>query len=112
MLENTEQIIYEYVKARGSVSFAELQTLLGADFKGDHYLTMKDNENLILWTGMSAEFVKLMSNLLNKGVYKVSEAHILSYAIDGSMLSYPIAKRPNHKYKTLHWLPVVLDLPD
>ena len=107
-----KQRIYDCVKQRGSVSFAELQTLLGDEIKGEYSLTVNGNPNLILWTGVSKEFVDLMNDSINRGIYKISKAHILSYVIDGKFLKYPIAKRPQHKYKTIHWLPVVLDLPD
>lgn len=56
---------------------------------------------------IKAEIIRLY----RAGKIKIKTCGVLAYLIDGKMLALPIAKKPEHKYKTLRWLPAVLDLP-
>jgi len=94
------------LRAANYISFVELRQLNG--FRGDLRLHVEGNENLIFWTGISAEAYEALSALRAGG-----EAHfepcssLLVYLADGGALSLPVAKTSRH-FERPHWLPVTL----
>ena len=105
--EMAEDILM-YITSHDWVTYAELQRRYGDQAQGALAHTL-ENENLILWTGMSSLFADAM-NLLQKN--KAIHPHIsgyLTYLVDGIIPNLPIAKR-NISYKRPHWVPVVFRL--
>jgi hypothetical protein len=89
------------------VSFVQLSRIDG--FRGDREMLVDADHvsNIVLWAGMSLEAVESLKQIIAEGEYEFEPATWLIYAIDGEMLSYPLAKRGRH-YKKPHWLPVVI----
>lgn len=105
--------ILGYIRFNGDASFANLQANFTADFEGDFEgdFDWEFAPNLIVWTGMSVEFIEALRELKTDGLIEVGPAHPLVYLIDGMTLHLPIAKRPTPKgYKTMHWIPSILTL--
>lgn len=95
--------IYDLIKTRRHVSFAELSQIDG--FKGD--LSFGFSENLLLWTGMSEEAVEAMSDLMKtkKITPDSNGTTLMCYFADGAALSLPVAKSLKREYKKPHWVP-------
>lgn len=87
------------------VSFAGFARLEG--FGGDMAMHRSDNENVVLWSGMSREAVEAVKKILGEGEYEMRRTQMLVYAIDGRIPKLPIAHSLKRKYKKPHWLPVV-----
>lgn len=103
MTELAQQII-EYIRQNSDATFGGLMHRFPNHFEGDR--TWEILPNVVLWTGMTEEFVKAMMEVKPK--LEVAGTSLLVYMIDGGLLKLPIAKRPTKKgYKTEHWLPVI-----
>ncbi len=102
--------ILDLVRVRRYVSFVELERHLGADMAGDGCVTLGDNANVVLWSGISDAFAEAVSGLLRAGAVRLVPTSSLTYAVDGKLLALPVVKGAYH-YRRPHWLPVVLDLP-
>jgi hypothetical protein len=101
--------VVEFVRAMDFVTFVELQRKFAEHIptRGDHAFCLESDENLILWTGLSNEFIELLSKAMAAKRIFPHPASVLVYAVDGSMLTLPVAKRPPASgYKELHWFPV------
>ena len=96
--------IYDLVK-RGSVSFVELSKIDG--FKGNLSMEL-DDKNIILWDGISKEFLHSLEELMKEKRIYLKSTTILVYMADGAMLRLPIANSLR-KYKNPRWLPVVFN---
>ncbi len=100
--------ILSLVTKRGGVSFAEVQRLPGA--AGDHNLSSE--RNLVYWAGLSDEACRAVLELRAEGLIYFHPCEVLVYLVDGEVLTLPVVKSPTaaeRGYKTLHWLPVVLN---
>jgi len=104
--EKLKQEILDYISKHPATSFAELSMVFGEKIRGEEALIF-DNENIIIWTNLSKEFIEIFKELLNEKKIVVVPSNPLVYACDGKLLKLPIAKRLI-KYKEPHWLPVVL----
>ncbi len=105
--------IAAYVRAYDWVSFPELLRKLEphvpGGVRGEWAITLPDDPNLILWTGMSAPFLDAMRALRGRSAVFFHPARVLTYAIDGGLLRLPLARRlPKRGYTTPHWVPVCL----
>lgn len=89
------------------VSFAQLSRIEG--FRGDREMLVDTGHvsNIVLWAGMSLEAIEALKQIIAEGEYEFEPARWMIYAIDGEMLTYPLAKRARN-YKKPHWLPVVV----
>lgn len=101
----------DYIDRTGHVTFVELaqfaEAELGIDPRGDYCLEVAPN--VILWAGCSPEFVDLVQAVRATGRIDINSTTPLVYMIDGSMLTFPLAKRPpKGGYRSPRWLPVVL----
>jgi hypothetical protein len=67
-------------------------------------------ENMVIWLGVSDVAIAAINKLKADGRVIAKPAPVLVYAIDGAMLTMPLAKQ-NRAYRKPHWLPVVLSLP-
>lgn len=100
-----KQIILDYIKRRGHVSYAELSRDIEG-FNGDFEDQLKPN--LILWSGLSLEASIAIDELVKERAININAASALVYMIDGIMPNLPIAKRVQ-AYKKPHWLPVTFN---
>lgn len=97
--------IVQHVAGNPGTSFVELFDELGADARGDGWLTTTKNKNVILWTGISETFRQALN--LAMAELEMDPCNVLVYLMDGATLPLPLVKR-NHPYRKPHWLPVTL----
>jgi hypothetical protein len=101
--------ILDYVKAHPGTTFVELEQVLGESMRGPRALFAGPAEhNIVLWDGVSQEFIDTILALRESGELVVRPTHYLTYVVDGNLLQLPLAKRA--KYKAPHWLPVAFAL--
>jgi hypothetical protein len=102
--------ILDYVRAHPGTTFVELERVLGESMCGPRALFAGPAEhNVVLWDGVSQEFIDTMLALRDGGELVARPTHYLTYLCDGNLLQLPLARRA--KYKTPHWLPVAFALP-
>jgi hypothetical protein len=105
--------IVEYVRTYDWVTFAELQRRFEPfmPVRGDASIRIAC-DNVVIWSGMSPEFVNLVLELVYSGRVFVHAASWLAYFLDGATLRLPLVRRPpTRAYKRPHWLPVCLLVP-
>lgn len=105
--------IVAYVAAYDWVTFPELMRKLEphvpGGVRGQWAICSPQDENVILWTGMSEVFQHAIRDLLAARRLFFHPAQLLTYLIDGGLLRLPVAKRlPKGGYKAPHWVPVCL----
>ncbi len=88
-----------------NVSFAELMRVI-PNSAGERMM-FTDNDSVIIWGGVSQEFAEAVEDLLREGHIVAKPTTTMVYQADRIVLDFPIATRVG-KYKTEHWLPVVL----
>lgn len=101
--------IEAYVRQYDWVTFVELGRRLDPyfDLKGSWALEVAPN--VILWLGMSQQFVDAVEELRHAKRVWAWPSSFLTYMIDGGGLKLPLAKRiPKTGYKKERWLPVTL----
>jgi hypothetical protein len=102
--------IVDYVTRYDYVTFIEIARQLekrGVETKGHQALCLPDDPNMILWAGMSADFVAVYHVLHESKRIYPHPAQYLTYLIDGGTLRMPIAQRaPKAGYREPHWVPV------
>jgi hypothetical protein len=109
------ELALDYIRRYEHVSFIELQRFaedtLGIPSSGDYALEAAPN--LILWAGVSNDFVDLVNAIKATKSVDLNPTSLLVYMVDGGLLNMPIAKRPpRNGYKEPHWAPVVLHLKE
>ena len=104
-----EKILEFFRKNPDSVSFVELSRIDG--FSGDQAWYLKNDKvsGILLWGGISNEFLDAFDKLRADKIITMNSASVLVYAIDGQMPALPVAKHARH-YKKEHWMPVVFSL--
>ena len=103
---NLEEGIYAFILEFGNVSFVELCGRFGC---GDFGIFVMPN--LIIWTRLPEEVAEILVKLKSEGKIKYTPCGYLLYVLDGLLLPYPIATRiPEVGFKTLTWLPVVINV--
>jgi len=101
--------LLNFICTKRQVSFAQLQKRIPS-FSGNQTIALEVDRNIILWSGVSAEIVKALQELLEEKLIKVERTSHLIYFIDGIVPRLPLVKRlPSCGYKSQHWLPVVLN---
>ncbi len=107
-----EKVIARVRYLGGSVTFVEIEDCLGESVaKGDLAFTLLEPyENIVLWSGMSEDFVAVISAIQQSRALDIKPTEWLTYALDGGALKLPIVTG-KRKYKTLHWLPVCFHMP-
>jgi len=109
-IEKMKNDIIEVMNDRGGgkhVSFAELTSI--DNFNGS-FAWGNPNYNIWFWADMSKKACDAMDYLIDNKIVKLEPANRTIYLFDGCMLTIPIAKRKNHKYKKPRWLPVTLNI--
>ena len=107
-VQDVREIILNYCAKCDWVSFQELQIRFA--LKGPHLLEIP-NSNVVIWSGMSLDFVDAIADLLETKKIILCAGSTFSYACDGGILRLPVAKRiPAGGYKSPHWLPMFIRL--
>ena len=103
-----EQRILAKVEAYDYVTLAELDREIEG-FSGEYSFANPNmiERNITHWGVSEEAFLALQGLLADKKVF-MDATNWLTYMLDGATLELPIAKRVDHTYKKLHWLPVVL----
>lgn len=102
-----------YIRTGSHITFTEIENWLrqqGINPDGDQEIYF--DLNVILWCGMSEDFVDLIRSIQPHTV--PTPTNILTYVADGGKIpGYPLAKRPPRDgYREPHWLPVTLNAGD
>ena len=106
---NTQELVDQvvaHINAVQYVSFAGIRRLLEPHIpiSGELAACSPENNNIILWAGMSQEFFDVIKELtFARGVYRHPSTPLV-YMIDGALPLLPVAK--NVKHKTPHWAPI------
>lgn len=108
--------IYDLVKTRRHVSFAELERLIPGFCYGDGEgkkttaFALSEHPQLIVWLNISDEGVAALEELRKSQRVSLNQCSHLVYMADGKMLPFPIPKRmPRPGTKKDYWMPCVLD---
>jgi hypothetical protein len=107
-LSPAAQALLTYVRANDYVTYAEMAQVLAPliPVKGPLAAEVSTVPNLVLWIGMSQEWVDVLHELFSAGVLWRAPCASLTYLVDGAWLDMPIAKRqPKRGYATPHWAP-------
>lgn len=106
-VEHIANHIRGYVKARGPCTFIEIIDAYDGDLTGEH--TIHAAPNIILWEGVSKNFVIALNICRADWSVKVSPCSEMLYLLDGLMLDYDIVRQlPKTEYKKPRWLPVLI----
>ena len=101
----------KYMQERGSALIPELQEYMSQYMETAGGWAMEKGPNVILWLGMSHEFVDLLTALLDSKQVYLWPAPALIYHAYGKVPNLPIAQQPPQDgYKDSHWLPCYLKL--
>lgn len=105
--------VIEYLRRHGSAVFPQLQS----DFArwlptgGGLGLALKSDLNILLWAGLSKEFVEVLIELISSRRIYVHPAGIRPYEQLQKTLPFPqLAEVPEEKLSRAGWLPSVLRL--
>lgn len=108
---NIKDAMLKYIETRteGGCTFNDIQEDFSefVDLKGDLEILYPGYENIIIWSGMSDEFVRILSELRREYKIHLVPTHILTHLVGGGCLNIPIAKSARD-YKTPRWLPMVI----
>lgn len=101
--------LLQFIRDNPRSSFCEIEHFLdkqGYDYHGEHGIFSR--WNTLVWDGWSTEAANIISAMLADGKIKGQVATPLETLLMGRAYPYPIAKKPEHDYKDVHWLPLVL----
>jgi hypothetical protein len=105
------ELIVDTVRRRPGSSFVELQKALEPVIPTRGEYSWEAMPNLVLWIGMSKEFVDAMTDDYVRDRIEISPTIPFVYFLDGRVLTLPIANRPPKSgYKKPHWAPCVFNL--
>lgn len=110
-LEEYADIVLNFIeRSRVGVSFVEIESVLreaGLDTDGDNAIDV--GKNIVVWAGMSQEFVDVMVLVHKSRKTEMDGTSTVLYIVDGKFLTLPVAQRPPKSgYKELHWAPAIL----
>ena len=107
---NKERLL-EWLKTHPAASFSEIESFFedcGYNYKGEHRIEYFPESNVMIWSGWSLEATKMITDLSREERISLKTVPPIIWLTFGKLYDLPIAKRYNHKYKDLHWLPVVV----
>jgi len=115
MLERTDPMNKErllaFLKAYPAASFSEIECFfdeIGFDYHGEQCIESVRGTNVMFWTGWSREASRMICELVEEkriGITPVSPFIALTFK---KQFALPMARQPDHNYKTLHWCPAVV----
>jgi len=93
--------------AQDWVTYAEIEQVLAPYIQvaGNGGVAMGDFANVALWGGVSRVFVDTVNEVLRTQLVRRQPVSVMSYLLDGTYLTLPLAKRLR-AYAKPHWLPV------
>lgn len=100
-----------YIQANPRSTFSEIEQFFEREkfaYQGEMCIDLRVGSNIMLWDGWSSEAADLLLELLHSGRIVFQSASWIERMCFGKLYGLPIAKRPEHDYKELHWLPVVV----
>jgi hypothetical protein len=104
--QDVEQMVTKIVQKTadyGGVTFAELIETCGEAANGKMCICFSNRPNVILWAEVSAVFSDAMALAMSRKQIILKPTSSLTYAIDGTLLRFPLVKRPGSEdYKTPH----------
>ncbi len=106
-------IIYNYIKKNGGVSFVEVERIFeenGFEYEGDMMITVSV-PNVIVWGFWNKEAIEIMNVLKSMGV-ELKTSSPLIYYYDGKALNFPLCRSSKGYKNELHWLPAVMNVVD
>lgn len=103
--DKLEEEIFTKINKLGSVSFSELIEIDGV--VGDYSYGIQ-GKNIFYWIGLLEQAIAAIESLIKNKKMIMKPASQLTYMIDGTGLTLPIAKS-NRSYKKPRWLPVCFD---
>lgn len=98
-----------YLARNPRSSFSEIEALFERadyDYKGESAM-VDPSSNILFWAGWSREAFDLVYGLVKDRKIVFSPATWVERMCFGVSYDLPIAKRMRHRYKRMHWLPVV-----
>lgn len=107
------KIIYDFIKKHGGVSFVEVENLFREnrfDYKGKLMLGTPA-PNIVIWLFWNEAAVDVMTKVIGMGAAFTCTSPLIYY-YDGAAPNLPIAQTTRGYKKEVHWLPVVLNVPD
>ena len=112
LVEQFVTAISDYArKARSGITYVELMRACGDKASGNLAIAPPGYENMVIWSGMSREFVHAIDTLRRgpRQILDENPSSQLPYVLDDQTLNLPLVTRL-HKYKTPHWVPTVFNL--
>jgi len=103
-----EHELYNFIREHDATSFVELESLfkrIGYDYQGEREIGIKSLGNVVLWSGWSADAVKIFDNVMKLPDVGIMTVSPLIYFMDGAVPQLPVVKR-DQSYKHPHWLPI------
>jgi hypothetical protein len=98
-----------YIRANDYMTFAEMPKVLAPfmETQGAMAAEVPEVPNLLLWVGMSQAWVDTLKALFAAQLVWQEPCSLLAYLLEGTMLTFPLARRPpKGGYATPHWGPV------
>jgi hypothetical protein len=81
--------------------------------EGPQAVALPGLENIILWEGMSEEFMAVVNGVMVSGRTELEPTSVLTYLADGAVLALPLMKarssREAARHKRAHWAPICLN---
>ena len=108
-LGQTGAAVCEFVRAASEVTFVELQTTFEefGETSGDQGLALRADPNIVLWSGMSAEFATVLGKLIREKKLYVKPIRANRY--DDDALKLPILEKfSKGRLERPYWLPATL----
>lgn len=111
-LKSDEEVL-DFIRTRGGgVSFVEIEEFHGKEnCRGPIGMCFPEAENVFTWMGVNQAFIDQMRRLKTSLRVIFWPTSYLTYLVDGVYVEMPLAKKLRN-YKTPHWVPTVLFLPD
>jgi hypothetical protein len=94
--------VLDYIRAQDWVTYAEIEKVLAPYIQvaGNGGVEMGDFANVVLWGGVSRAFVDTVHEVLCTQLVCRQPVPVLSYLLDGTSLTLPLAKRLRAYAKT------------
>lgn len=103
-----ESVLDLFKKTPDGVSFVDIEEGLekaGINPQGDYRMIFSNN--VLLWAGVTEEFIDLIYDLMEERIIAPEPAPRWVYWMDGKSPAFPVAEDiPKKGFKEPHWLPV------
>jgi hypothetical protein len=112
--QNDKRLLKLAIEWLRPVEIANVLAQEGVPTEGTLSLVLgPDQPNVVLWAGMSAEFVTVLERLQQAQVFDMESESEYSYYYDGGALNLPVLRDvPTQMLEEEHWVPVCFRLKD